>query len=113
MAQDLSVRGTVDEWEVELSADERANYKLIRAELHLMLRQKRRRRALLNRDDDGMSASALAVGGRAFDQNPPRRPARSPDDPQVCGLFDLGMISLQQLYWSAWTLKLTSLMFKF
>lgn len=111
MAQDLSVRENVDEWEVELSAEERANYKLIRAELHLMLRQKRRQRALLNRD--GMSGSALAVGGRASNQNPPRRLARSPDVPQVCGLLNFGMVLLQLVCWSAWTLKLTCLMFKF
>jgi hypothetical protein len=36
--------GRAEEVELELSPEERASYKLIRAELHLMMRQKRWRR---------------------------------------------------------------------
>ena len=47
---DGHLHGQAEEVELELDPEERASYKLIRAELHLMKRQKRRRRTLLERD---------------------------------------------------------------
>ena len=60
---DGHLHGQAEEVELELDPEERASYKLIRAELHLMKRQKRRRRTLLERD----SAHTPRQGGGRSD----------------------------------------------